>query len=866
MSREPEALLPRRRFTPPMAAEAILRRLEAEFDTPPEHIRAVVDLHAAGCTPAFIALFRRGESGNIAESRVIELCERYAHLDELDQRKSAIGEKIAHAQASDLAEVDLADCYDREFLDDIDHSLRPHEQTERARVTELGLTELLDKLHAHELDTPSAQEFAARHVDEARGLKDADAVLEVVVRALSERYGEDPLLRRKVRDELSRGILSASAKAPGKGGPKKGAKRYAEFFDFQEPVRRIAANRMLALRKAEREGIVRVRLDLPQGRELELYRERFSSDIPPDTPVGQLLDLVYQHSYRHHMHDPCDFTVRHELKESADRETVNQFARSLRAQLMGPGLGPNAALAVRASGKALWIASTKEDGSLGPRHTLGLAEPSHHEEAAKVLAETIREVSPKAIAIPHGRGHGAARKHLDAAYSATAELPRAPIVAIDETASMVYASSATAKRKMPGTDTGMRATISLVRRLLDPLRELTRIEPRGLGLGNNMNEVHQGLLTRTLEALASSCIAHVGVDANRADTDFLAHVPGLSRDQARAIVEHRTKNAPFRTLEELRGLEAIDDNTFQQVAGFLRIHGGEEPLDATSIHPEDYDIARAIAASKSAEVSELLGQPNRDVELTPLCESLDRPRARILDVLKTLSQHGTHGGGTGIESFNNFGVATFDDLKQDLQLRGRVTNLTEFGAFVDLGIGTDGLVHVSQIPENRMRQPENCLKVGEVIDVFVVSTDEKTKRIGLSMRPPRPNSEGRRSGGGGDRAQGGRGGGGRGRGGQDRRDGQEGGGRRDERGRRGQRGQKREGGGGGFGGGGGGFGRGRRDDRGRRGDRTPRVHTIEASREVEESRGHKGELRSLAGLKGLLGGGDAQPSSEKSES
>lgn len=1018
-----------------MAPDSILQRLDAEFDSPPESIRAVVALAEAGAPAEFIARYRRDECGDLGPARTRELVDRFRFLDELERRKEGILQRLQAAKEPlDLGDVSVADCFDREVLDDIDRAVRPNDKNMRSKAAGYGLKEFCDKLHRHDLGDEAPDTAAAALASEERGLPDGQAVMEIAVRALAERYGEDPILRRRVRDELSRGVLTARAKAPGekkgkkkkrgkaapapaaaataeptaaetqaaeaptaespvaespavdtpavetqatevaqteaaatgeaaasdsqtaeappadeaaaseapaaeapkaeepkvtevappaeqpaaeepagasatadsatadsattdsaitdqapadkpnadkapgKGRGGKGSKRYEEFFDFREPVRRIPAQRMLALRKAEREGIIEVRLELEPGRELELFRARFSPDVDPATPLGVFLDAVYAYSYAIHVHGSCEGIVRHDIKENADRETVLLFGRALRSQLMGPGVGPKPALAIRSSAKSVWIASLKADGSLGPRHTLGIGKESDREQVAKVIAETIAELEPVAIGVPHGRGEAGARRHAEAGIAAYEGENKPAIFAIDETAAMVYASGATARRKMPGADTGMRATIALVRRLVDPLRELIRIEPRGLGLGNTLAEVHQGLLTRMLESVSSECISRVGVDVNRGDTDYLALVPGLSRDQARAIVEHRSKNGPFASLADVAALEAIDAATFAHVGGFLRIRGGSQPLDATSIHPADYEVVEAIASIKGCEIPALFGQGHREVQLDALTASTGRQRLRLLDILQDLTRYGQDPRGT-LQPVVNQGIATIDDLRVDLEVQGRITNLTDFGAFVDLGVGTDGLVHISQIPGSRIRNPEQMLRVGEVISVFVVSIDKGGKRIGLSMHRPRHVADGRLATIGERLAPNNRRGRGRGRGprGDDRDSAPASRAARAPEGRRGDRrggpkeprkeagdgpsalfgGGRGRGGPGGRGGRGGpGGGRGR-DDRGRGGrGGAPRIHTIESEREQTEQRGHKGELTSLSSLANLLGGGD----------
>ena len=1008
-----------------MLAESILQRLEAEFDSPPETIRKIAELFEQGATPEYIALFQRDETGDPGEENLVQLHERLRFLQELETRKATLLDHAAALERTDVAELKdlLEGTVDQDFVDDVDHLLRPHEHKLETRVRELGLGDLLDAILAGDLGGRPLSELAESKVDPEHGLASADDVLAQLVLALAERFGEDPKLRSAIRNELSRGILkaepadggldqhvepeaaaaeeaaaeatdasateaTADADAPAEAGstdaastdaeapagdgatdetpaasadaspqaeavadaaaaaatsdenaddpapaaaeapaateaatadhtstgagatdapeatevsaesgnepapaapaprreerPRGGrgkrrggnSDRYREFLDLAEPVRRVPAHRMLALRRAEREGILRLRLELEEGRELDVFRRRFSPEVDPSTPLGQFLDLVYGHAYDQHVHRAAEQIVRLRLKEKADRETVRTFARTLRSQLMSPALPDEVCASLRVSGRSAWFVVLGVDGS--PRKKLNLPVPegdADRSELVAAIAEVVEAERPAAIAIPHGRRERPARrladavlKHLDE-KGAFAEHPRPMVIPVDETASVVWATSANARKRHGNSDSGMRTTLSLARRLHDPLLELIRVEPRGLGLGQNLPEVHQGLLKRQLDTTASSCLARIGVDVNRADQGLLVRLPGVSQTVAKAIVQHRGQHGPFARLADLAQLEPVDGLTLRFIGGFLRVHGGAEPLDATSIHPDDYELAQRVAAKVDKTPGELLGGPPVRVAAKDLGDEPVGPR-RLEDVVHGLSRGASDPRGR-VTVLANEGVSTFADLKLDQLVTGRITNLTEFGAFVDLGIGHDGLVHLSQIPPQRLRDPEQVLCVGEVVQVYVVHLDEKARKIGLSFHKPRHVAEGRaatlgeRMGGRGNR---------RGRGGRDRDRGGENVMTRAARapdGRRpgGRRGPKPKFAGAGGGGGGSddrgprperrGGGRGRPDGRGRgegrgRNDGQPRVITVESDAPEQDIRGHKGELRSLSSLKNLL--------------
>lgn len=905
-------------------SENVLARLVAEFDSPPEVIGRIVEFFARGAPSQFITHFRRDECGDVGEERALELEERWRHLEELEARKATILQQARERGADvDALQKTLADCHDQDLLDDLYQSFRPRRRTAGVQAEEKGLGPLALAIEFRTLDKP-LQDAAKEYANEA--LPTVEAVLEGVLHILAEKFAANPLLRARIREELSRGNLRAQATAP----DRKGAQQFKEFFAFEEPLRRVTANRMLALRRAEREGIIEVQLCLPEGRELEIFREHFAKDLADDAPLRPFLDLVFRHAYDQLVRPACEADIRRRSKEKADRETVQHLARSLRAQLMAPPLGAKKVMALRATRRSIWAVVLGEDGSIAQHRTLHLAgvaeeagasgtdepaapevtsdgtaatptavdgaattigndrdasalpdtttaaqepaaaatpttaaEPAStemtREAALRQLVELIEAERPAAIVVPHGR-----RQEVSASLArealALVSGERPFLVPADETASTIHASGPSGRKTLPGSDVGIRTAVSLARRLQDPLLELLTMDLRSLGLGHSLAEVHQGLLQRQLETTIASCVAHVGVDVNRASADLLAHVPGIDKDLARRVVEHRSKIGAYRSLSALREVEGLDGHRFDFVAGFLRVHGGEEPLDATAVHPEEYELARRIAQARGTSVEGLFGGDLRGLDLAPFrAEGVGE--LRLVDVLTVLSEVG-HDPRGRLNGFSNDDLRSFEDLRVDQQLRGRVTNLTDFGAFVDLGIGHDGLVHVSQIPASRLRDTRQALRVGEVLTVYVANVEPTGKRISLTMRRPKHLVEGRRPTVG-ERTERSR----RPRPGPAPREvmsraarapeGRRGGGRRGPR-------PTGEGGGGG---GGGGEPRSRGPGRGgpNRQSGPPRVITVESSKPIEENRGHKGEFRSLSSLRDLLGGGGGTRTADDKE-
>lgn len=845
-----------------MASPATLDRLQAEFDSPPELIAAAVALLEEHATPCFLARYRRYAIGNLSEERVQAIADRLHTLSELEQRKEVILQQAAErGRRTPELEATLATTVDQDLIDDLYQAMRPRRRGIAMQMEEKGLMPLAMALQHQQLGDQTLPEVAASYVAADKGLATPEAVLEGALLILADRIVHDPTTRARFRDELRGGVLRARAVNPEAGRDPAGGARYQEFFDFAEPIGRIPPGRMLALRRAEREGILTLELTLPEGRHRELLRELHGQSLPPDSPLAEFFSLVFDQAAQQ-LQEWCGKDVRRRLKERADREAVRTYARNLRSQLLAPPLGHKKVLALRTSSKVVWAVLLGEDGSVAQHKTLPVENDEQKQGAIAWLIELIRTEQPAAIAVPHGRRQAGSERLVADLRAAIGETPMPMIVPVDEAASTIFATSTAGKKAIPGVEVGVRTAISLGRRLQDPMLELARMDARTLGLGQTLDDVHQGMLQRELGAVTSSCLAQVGCDLNTVGQDLLEQLPGLDADRARLILDHRRKIGGFPNRQALAEIEGLDTATVRNVAGFLRITGGTEPLDASPIHPDDYALVHAVAQKRGVAPTDLFDQNLRD---TPLEEFVtpELPRARVIAVLQQVMRAKDDGRGELIATANA-GVNSIADLHADRELRGRIASLTEFGAFVDLGIGQDGLVHISQIPGPRLRDPQQMLRVGEVITVWVLGVDQQHHKISLTMHKPRHLQEGRLPTLGermeqqqGRRPR------------RDRRDGPppgEGHGRFAGAGRVGER--RPPGEPGREGGDRPRFGRGgpRGGDRDRRGDdrdfgdrgdrgrgpREQRVYTVEPAREVAEIRTHKGEFTSLANLRALL--------------
>ncbi|MFN9703655.1 MAG: helix-hairpin-helix domain-containing protein, partial [Planctomycetota bacterium] len=560
-----------------MATPATLERLCAEFDSPPEHISAAAALLEAGATPAYLARFQRFALGSLPEDRLHAIAERLHALNELEQRKAAIlqqaeerGKKTAELEAIVAASVD------QDLIDDLYQSMRPRRRGPAMQMEEKGLLPLAMALQHRQLGDQSLQDVASAYIAADKGLPAPENVLEGALLILSERIASDPTTRARFRGELKHGILKARAVNPDTAGNEQTA-RYQDLFDFAEPIHRIPAGRMLALRRAEREGIVALELTLPDGRARQLLRELHGKDLADDSPLLEFFHLVYDHAAQQ-LQDWCGKDVRRRLKEKADREAVRTYARNLRSQLLAPPLGSKKVLALRTSSKAIWAVLLSEDGAVDEHKTLPTETDEQKQGALAWLVELIKGKPPAAIALPHGRRQAGSERVVAELRTALGETPMPMVVPVDEAASTIFATSTAGKKAIPGVEVGVRTAISLGRRLQDPLLELARMDMRTLGIGQTLDDVHQGMLQRELADTASSCLAQIGVDLNTVGQDLLELIPGLDAEKAKAILDRRRGIGGFRSRAQLAEVPGLDAATVRNVQGFVRVLGGDEPL------------------------------------------------------------------------------------------------------------------------------------------------------------------------------------------------------------------------------------------------------------------------------------------------
>eukprot|EP00904_Undaria_pinnatifida_P001935 jgi/Undpi1/11742/HiC_scaffold_37.g14037.m1 len=800
-----------------MASDAILQRLQAEFDSPPEALQTLVGLLSEGAPVPYVYRHCRERVPGMSEDRMHAVEERLHQLEETEQRKDAIRQQAeARGTLTEDLQKTLEGSFDQDLLDDIYQSLRPRRRTPAMVAEEQGLGALAQAVQHRQLGEKSLVDVAAEYVDAEKGLETTERVLEGVALILAERFASDPDVRDTFRRELSKGILKATAVQPGR----RGAQRYKQFFDMSEPVRRIQPQRMLALRRAEREGVLKVELCLPEGREKEILRERFAADVEAGSVLAEFLDVVFQTAYDAHLRKACERDIRRRIKERADRETVRNTVRTMRSLLMAPPLGGKKVLSLRATSMTLWAALVEEDGGMaeGKTITLGLQEARKAKKPRK----------PKAAAKPKD---GEAPAENAEAKAADGEAPAENAEAAPETpdtASAETPAAETPAAETPAAETPAAETPAAETPTTEPPTENAAEAAPAEAATTNTGpaEATPAEATPVEEAPAETAEASADAPAPAEATPAEATPAEATADstETEATPEGGEPSAEAATPEGEAAPEAAPTEPAAPAMSEEERKAKNEVLRAAGVNWR-------MAEARGAKIEDLLGKNDLRFQQEDVDETT--PEAAARSILRDLAAAGSDPRGEMAIAANE-GITSLGQLQNQMELKARVTNLTDFGAFVDVGIGQDGLVHISQIPGKR-RSEENALRIGEAVTVWVLGVDLEKRKISLSMFPPRQEGEGRRGGGGrrrsgrfeGERGQergrgrGGRDGGGRGRGGRD-------GGSRD----------------------GGGRGRGGRD--GDRRGRTPRVITVESERKLEEAKGHKGEFKSLSGLRALI--------------
>ena len=719
-------------MTNDLTAQKVLPRLSAELGIPGGQIAAVAKLLGEGNTIPFIARYRKEVHGNLDEVQISKIQERLGYYAELEDRRATILKTIEEqGKLTDELRAKIEACMQKNALEDLYQPYKPKRRTRAMIAKEKGLEPLADKIWDHAPYEGTDEEL--------QGARDI----------LAERIADLADVRGLVRDAFAKkAVVTSEVVTPKPAAPTK----YEQYYDFQEPIAEIPSHRFLAIRRGQKEGVLWVRLVVDKAPLVARIAEIVGAGDDAN------LHLAVEDAYKRLLAPSCEIDVNVEKKLEADRQAVEVFAENLRHLLLAAPLGEKKVLAIdpgiRTGCKVAMLDATGKflvNTVIYPMQRTA--------EAQETLAKIVEHFHPEAVAV----GNGTAGRETEAFVRDVLKLIGAKdvmVVSVSESGASVYSASETARAEFPDLDLTVRGAISIGRRLQDPLAELVKIEPKAIGVGQYQHDVHQPLLDAKLDEVVVSCVNRVGVELNTASAPLLTRVSGVGPSLAKRIVAWRDENGAFKSRRDLLKVTGLGAKAFEQCAGFLRIRGAANPLDASAVHPERYALVETMAADLGVGVGELVGNAQ-------LADKIDVRRyitndvgePTLKDIVSELKKPGRDPRAVFEKPAFRDDVTTIDDVQEGMTLEGIVTNVAAFGAFVDIGVHQDGLVHVSELADRFIRDPNEVVKVGDKIKVKVIGVDKARQRISLSARTqPRPVAG---VGGGGARG-GGHGGGGRG--------------------------------------------------------------------------------------------------------
>ncbi|TOY77402.1 RNA-binding transcriptional accessory protein [Burkholderia pseudomallei] len=717
----------------------IVQRIADELSVQPRQVAAAVQLLDEGSTVPFIARYRKEVTGNLDDTQLRQLEERLLYLRELEERRATIIASIdEQGKLTDelRAAIDAADS--KQTLEDLYLPYKPKRRTRAQIAREAGLEPLAQALLANPLLDPQAE--AAAYVNTDRGVADVKAALDGARDILSEQFGETAELLGKLRDYLfERGVVS-SAVVDGKQGEE--GEKFRDYYDYSETIKTVPSHRALALFRGRNAGVLTVKLGL--GEELdaqvphpgEAMIARHFGIANQNRPADKWLSDVCRWCWRVKVQPHIETELLTQLRETAEHEAIRVFARNLKDLLLAAPAGPKAVIGLDPGLRTgVKVAVVDRTGKLLATDTIYPHEPRRDWDGSLAkLSRLAAQTQAELVSIGNGTASRETDKLASELIAKHPELKLQKIV-VSEAGASVYSASELAAKEFPELDVSLRGAVSIARRLQDPLAELVKIEPKAIGVGQYQHDVNQRELARSLDAVVEDCVNAVGVDANTASAALLARVSGLNSTLARNIVDYRDANGPFPSREHLRRVPRLGDKTFEQAAGFLRINGGENPLDRSSVHPEAYPVVERMLAKISKRIDDVLGNRDALAGLSPaefVDERFGLPTVR--DILSELEKPGRDPRPEFKTATFREGVEKVSDLAPGMVLEGVVTNVAAFGAFVDIGVHQDGLVHVSAMSTKFIKDPHEIVKAGQVVKVKVLDVDVKRQRISLTMR------------------------------------------------------------------------------------------------------------------------------------
>lgn len=724
----------------------ITTRIAQELNVKPQQVKAAVELLDGGATVPFIARYRKEVTGGLDDDQLRKLEERLGYLRELDERRETILKTIKEqGKLTPELERAIREADTKTALEDLYLPFKPKRHTKAQKAREAGLEPLADGLLKDPRQDPARE--AAKYVNPEKGVADGDAALEGARQILMERFGENAGLLAGLREHVwKRGMLASKVS---KGKEQDGAK-FKDYFDYSEPVRAIPSHRALALFRGQNEGVltVKLRMDEEDDRGLNACEARIARQFgiaSSGRPADEWLLETVRLAWKGKLLGRIESDQRSRLREAAEAEAIQVFSRNLKDLLLAAPAGPRATIGLdpglRTGVKVVVVDGTGkllETATIYPHPPRG-----QWAESKRTLADLARKHRAELVSIGNGTASRETERLAAELIKDEPELGLTKLV-VSEAGASVYSASKLAAGEFPDLDVSLRGAVSIARRLQDPLAELVKIEPKSIGVGQYQHDVNQPALARSLEAVVEDCVNAVGVNVNTASEPLLARVSGLNQTLARNIVTYRNENGLFRDRMQLKKVPRLGAKAFEQAAGFLRIMSGGNPLDASAVHPEAYPVVRRILKTSGRPIKGLIGD-------TAFLNTLDARSfvddqfglPTITDIIAELEKPGRDPRPEFRTAVFKEGVEELADLEEGMKLEGTVTNVTNFGAFVDVGVHQDGLVHISQLADRFVKDPRDVVKAGDIVTVTVMSVDLDRRRIALSMKS-KPEAQHRR--------------------------------------------------------------------------------------------------------------------------
>ncbi len=715
----------------------VVARIAEELGVRGRQVQAAVDLLDEGATVPFIARYRKEATEGLDDTQLRTLELRLDYLRELNDRRETILASIREqGKLTPELERDILAADSKTLLEDLYLPYKPKRRTKAQIAREAGLEPLADGLLSNPNLDPKAE--ALRYLSDEKGVADAAAALEGAKQILMERFAENAQVLAELRERVwSEGILAARV---AEGKEAEGAK-FRDYFDFAEPLSKMPSHRVLALFRGSHSDVLNLSLQVGKDEEAaqaacEGAIARAFSVQDKGRPADRwLLDAVH-FAWKVKVQTRIDLDLKQQLREAAEAEAIRVFANNLKDLLLAAPAGPKATMGldpgIRTGVKVAVVDAT---GKVLETATVYPHQPKNQwDQSIAVLAQLIKQHGVQLVSI----GNGTASRETDQLVADLMKRhPELGVtkITVSEAGASVYSASELAAREFPDLDVSLRGAVSIARRLQDPLAELVKIDPKSIGVGQYQHDVNQTQLARGLDAVVEDCVNAVGVDVNTASVSLLKYISGLSQTIANNIVEFRNQNGPFKNREQLKKVSRLGEKTFEQAAGFLRVMDGDNPLDASAVHPEAYPVVRKIVGTTGKDIRELIGNAGflRGVNAENFVdERFGLPT--VTDILKELEKPGRDPRPEFKSVRFMEGVEKITDLKPGMMLDGVVTNVANFGAFVDIGVHQDGLVHISHLADKFVKDPREVVKTGDMVRVKVLEVDAQRQRIALSMK------------------------------------------------------------------------------------------------------------------------------------